>query len=150
LFNKEILIDLIKKSRILIGNKHEIDQIITKTGLNLEELIQHIDAIITTKGPEGSELIYKDNSNNIFKIEIPIATPKKIEDTTGAGDGYRAGILTGLSLNMTLIDSCRLGTIVGSFVVETTGAQTQNFNIQEVRKRFFNTFNYLPNELESV
>ncbi|MFX1386138.1 MAG: PfkB family carbohydrate kinase, partial [Promethearchaeota archaeon] len=95
-------------------------------------------------------LMYKDKNDKIFKIDIPIATPEKVVDTTGAGDGYRAGILTGLTLNMTLLDSCRLGAIIGSFVVETSGAQTQKFNIEKVRKRFFNSFNYIPPELEGI
>ena len=51
---------------------------------------------------------------------------------------------------MTLLDSCRLGAIIGSFVVETYGAQTQKFNIEKVRKRFYNTFGYIPLELERI
>ena len=107
-------------------------------------------AIITTKGAEGSELLYSDNLGKIYHIDIPISKPNKVEDTTGAGDGYRAGILTGLILNMTLLDSCRLGAIIGSFVVETKGAQTHSFDISMVRKRFYETFNYIPPELEGL
>ncbi len=150
LFPKELLINIVKKSRILIGNTHEVRQIKKKSGLNEEELIKYVKAIIITKGSEGSKLIYKDDKNKIFKIHIPIATPEKIIDTTGAGDGYRAGILTGLILDMTLLDSCRLGSIIGSFVVETSGAQTQKFDINKVRKRFFNTFGYIPPGLETI
>jgi len=150
LFPKELLINIVKRSRILIGNTHEVSQIKKKSGLNEEDLIKYVKAIIITKGSEGSELIYKDERNKIFKINIPIATPKKITDTTGAGDGYRAGILSGLILDMTLLDSCRLGSIIGSFVVETSGAQTQKFDINKVRKRFFNTFGYIPPELERI
>ena len=150
LFQKDSLINIIKKSEILIGNAHEIKQIKEKSGLTEENILEHIKAIIITKGSEGSILIYKNENNKIFKIKIPIATPAKIVDTTGAGDGYRAGILTGLTLDMTLLDSCRLGAIIGSFVVETSGAQTQKFNIDKVKKRFFNTFNYIPPELEKA
>lgn len=148
LFPKELLVDIIKKSEILIGNRYEINQIKKKTGLTENELIKYINAIIITQGSEGSELLYKDAKGKIFRVNIPIATPNKIEDTTGAGDGYRAGILTGLTLDMTLLDSCRLGAIIGSFVVETTGAQTQKFDIDNVRKRFFDTFGYIPQGLE--
>ncbi len=150
LFQRENLIDILKRSDILIGNNHEIRQIKERSGLAEESILEHVKAIIITKGSEGSELIYRDENNKIYKINIPIATPMKIEDTTGAGDGYRAGILTGLVLNMTILDSCRLGAIIGSFVVETTGAQTQIFNIEQVRKRFFNTFGYTPAELENI
>jgi adenosine kinase len=150
LFPKELLSGIIKKSEILIGNRYEIKQIINKMDIRKDELINYINALIITKGQEGSELVYKDASGKIYRINIPIAIPDKIEDTTGAGDGYRAGVLTGLTLDMTLLDSCRLGAIIGSFVVETYGAQTQKFNIEKVRKRFFNTFGYIPPELERI
>ncbi|NVM34177.1 MAG: hypothetical protein HWN81_01190 [Candidatus Lokiarchaeota archaeon] len=150
LFPKELLLDIIEKSEILIGNMYEINQIKHKIGVTEDELIKIINAVIITKGPEGSELIYKDVKEKIFRINIPIATPDKLEDTTGAGDGYRAGILTGLTLDMTLLDSCRLGAIIGSFVVETRGAQTQKFDIDKVRKRFFGLFGYIPPELERI
>ncbi|MFW9999876.1 MAG: PfkB family carbohydrate kinase [Candidatus Hermodarchaeota archaeon] len=150
LFEKENLINIIKKSDILIGNTHEIKQIKEKSELNEENILEYVKAIIITRGSEGSVLIYKDKNNKIFRINIPIATPEKIEDTTGAGDGYRAAILTGITLDMSLLDSCRLGAIIGSFVVETRGAQTQKFDINKVRKRFFNTFGYIPPELERL
>jgi len=150
LFLKDSLIEILNKSEILIGNNHEINQIKEKSELNEESILEHVRAIIKTKGSEGSELIYKDESNKIFKINISIATPKEVKDTTGAGDGYRAGILTGLILNMTILDSCRLGAIIGSFVVETNGAQTQVFNLEQVKKRFFITFGYTPAELEGI
>jgi len=150
LFTKMILLEIIKKSSILIGNTYEINQVQNKTEQTKTELMKYLNAIIITKGSEGSELIYKDNLGRIYNIIIPIANPNEVKDTTGAGDGYRAGILSGLILNMTLLDSCRLGSIIGSFVVETTGAQTQKFTIQDVKKRFFKTYAYIPPELESL
>ncbi|MFW9894655.1 MAG: PfkB family carbohydrate kinase, partial [Candidatus Thorarchaeota archaeon] len=148
LFQKEALIEVIKKSDILIGNTHEISQIKEKSNLSEESILEYVRAIITTKGSEGSELAYKDELDKVIKLQIPIATPLKVEDTTGAGDGYRAGLLTGFVLNMTLLDSCRLGAIIGSFVVETIGAQTQNFNFDQVKERFLDNFGYNPRELE--
>jgi len=150
LFPKNILIDIIKKSKMLIGNRYEIDQIKKKTELSEEELMQLVNAVITTKGADGSLLMYKDDSSKIHSFEIPISKPNIVEDTTGAGDGYRAGLLSGLILNMTLIDSCRLGSIVGSFVIETHGAQTHSYDINNIRKRFFDTFGYVPSELEPL
>ena len=64
-----------------------------------------------------------------------------------AGD---AGILTGMLLNMTLLDSCRLGSIIASFVVETNGAQTQIYQIKDIRTRFLKTYEYIPQELEGL
>jgi adenosine kinase len=121
-----------------------------KTDLDEQNILKLVKTIIKTKGLEGSELIYKSDSEKTFRVEIPIAKAEKVIDTTGAGDGYRAGILTGLILDMTLLDSCRLGSIVSSFVVETSGAQTQTYDIKNVRKRFLETYSYVPPELENL
>ena len=150
LFPKNILLDILKKSEILIGNSFEINQVMKKTDLDEQNILKLVKTIIKTKGSEGSELIYKSDSEKTFRVEIAIAKAEKIIDTTGAGDGYRAGILAGLILDMTLLDSCRLGSIVGSFVVETSGAQTQTYDIKNVRKRFLDTYSYVPPELENL
>lgn len=150
LFPKSILIETIRKSEILIGNRHEIRQMIEKSELSKEGIMKYVRAIITTKGEEGSELLYKDIEGRNYMVDIPIVLPEKINDTTGAGDGYRAGILTGLMLNLTLIDACRLGSVLASFVIETVGAQTHNYEISDVRKRFLDTYDYIPNELEGI
>lgn len=147
LFPKDLLAEVIKKTNILIGNQFEIKQIETKLETSVEDIIKQVKAIIITKGKEGSQLIYKDE-HRIYQIDIPICKPEKLIEPTGAGDGYRAGMLTGLSLDMTLIDSCRLGSVIGSFVVETSGPQTQYYQIKDVKKRFFENYGYLPQELE--
>ena len=149
LFSKNLLIKVVKQSDILIGNKFEVNKIQEKTEMTKEDLLEHSRAIITTLGEDGSELMY-NSENETYQTTIPIFKPKQIKDTTGAGDGYRAGILSGFMLNMTLLDSCRFGAIVASFVIETTGAQTHKYTISEVRKRFNETYNYIPAELEGI
>lgn len=150
LFPKDILVEIMEKSNILIGNKFEIEQIKNKIGADEEKLLELVNTVIITKGDKGSELIYKYDEGKKYNIDVPISQPKRIEDSTGAGDGYRAGLLTGLSLNMTLLDSCRLGAVIGSFVVETAGAQTQAYTLIDVKKRYFETYNYIPSELERL
>lgn len=150
LFPKDNLVDILKKSEILIGNSFEISQVMKKTDLDEQNILKLVKTIIKTKGSEGSELIFKTDSGELKRIEIPIAIPNKIADATGAGDGYRAGVLTGLILNMKHLDSCRLGSILGSFVVETNGAQTQIYNIKSVKTRFQKTYGYIPPELERI
>lgn len=148
LFPKERLLDVIKKANVLTSNKYENEKIKNTTELSDKELLKFVKAIIITKGADGSQLIFKDEKDKFYQVDIPICKPKRIGDPTGAGDGYRAGILTGLSLDMTLLDSCRLGSVIGSFVVETIGSQTQIYNIEDVRKRFLKTYEYIPQELK--
>ncbi len=150
LFPKELLLEIIKKSEILIGNIHELKQIKNKLNMDEHGLIGELHAIITTMGVEGSKLTYKDDNQKIHEILIPIAKPEKFSDSTGAGDGYRAGILTGLLLNMTLLDACRLGSVVSSFTIETIGAQTHSYTLTDVRKRYYETYHHVPPELEKI
>lgn len=150
LFSKDDLVEILEKSEILIGNKFEISQVIKKTGLDEQDILKLVNSIIKTKGSEGSELIYKTKSDELKTIEIPIAIPDDNVDPNGAGDAYRAGLLTGIILNMKLLDSCKLGSILGSLVVETSGAQTQIYDITIVKKRFAKTFGYVPSELENL
>ena len=150
LFSKANLLNILTKSEILIGNTYEINQVMSKTGMTEIDLLEHVSTIVKTKGSEGSEIITKTPSGKLESIEIPISNPNKVIDTTGAGDGYRAGFLSGLILNMSLKNACRLGSTVGSFVVETSGAQTQVYDIASVKKRFLNTFGYVPSEIENL
>jgi len=150
LFSKENLLSILTKSEILIGNKFEIKQVMSKTEMTEKDLLGYVNAIVKTKGSEGSELIKKTSSGNVESLEIPISKPTKYLDPNGAGDGYRAGILSGITFGMTLLDSCRLGSIVGSLVVETKGPQTQIYDIEGVRKRFLSTFGYIPSEIENL
>ncbi len=149
LFTKDLLLKILSMTEILIGNTYEINQMLEKAALSKIDILKDVKAIIMTKGADGSELMYKDQNEKIYEVDIPICKPQKeIADTTGAGDGYRAGILTGLSLDMTLLDSCRLGSVISSFVVETGGPQTQIFTLEDVKMRFFQTYEYTPQELE--
>jgi sugar/nucleoside kinase (ribokinase family) len=91
--------------------------------------------IIITKGERGSILYDKGQLH-----EIPIVSARRFVDPTGAGDGYRAGLLCGLANDLELIDACRLGAVVSSFVVGTIGAQTQRYSLEAVKRRFAETF----------
>ena len=150
LFSKENLLSILAKSEILIGNKYEINQVMRKTEMTEKDLLMYVKAIVKTKGSEGSELIKKAPSGDVESIEIPISNPTNFFDATGAGDGYRAGFLSGMTLEMTLLDSCRLGSIVGSLVVETNGPQTQIYDLASVKKRFLDTYGYIPSEIENL
>ncbi len=148
LFSKENLMQAIQRSEIIIGNNHEIGQIESKTSLSEEELLKSLKAIIITKGAEGSELILKEEGKTTTRISIPICKPNKVVDPTGAGDGYRGGLLSGLALNLSLVDSCRLGSVIGSFVVETYGGQSHKCNFSDISNRYSKSFGKIPTGLK--
>ena len=100
---------------------------------------QIVNDIIITLGAKGSKIC---NSNN--EIHIPVAKPKKVLDTTGAGDAYRAGLITGIYHSISLEDSCKLGSIVGSFAVESYEPQNQNYDYDDIKNRYEENFGKFP------
>jgi adenosine kinase len=130
-FTKEILEEILPNAFCVIGNEFEMKMIQEKLQCELESLLKMNSKIIITKGEKGST-IYENGK----KIEIPIVKPKGILDTTGAGDGYRAGLLYGLLKEMTLVDACKIGAVISSFVIETVGPQTQKYSMKNVQERY--------------
>ncbi|MBN2157394.1 MAG: hypothetical protein JW776_15215 [Candidatus Lokiarchaeota archaeon] len=134
-FSRESLLDLIPKSYLLIGNEYEINMILKIMNYTLKELLSLNSNLIITQGAKGSECHYQ---GNIY--QIPSCRPEKIMDPTGAGDGFRAGLLFGLAGGLLFENACKLGSVVGSFVVESLGPQSQQFTITDIHQRFQKNF----------
>lgn len=137
-FSKEFLIDLLENSSIIFMNKSESLAIQEITGYEIEHLFQKkAQCIIITKGTQGSDLYFQENT--IQKIAIPIV-PAEVEDLTGVGDAYIAGFLYGISKKKTYKESAQCGAVAASFVAEGTGclssvAQESNF-LERYQKNF--------------
>lgn len=118
-FSKEDLTECASLSDILISNDVEILRILKVHNLSINDLLDiGLDYVIETKGEKGST-IHSRKKN----INIPIIKPKKIVETTGAGDAYRAGLISGLLNDKNLVESCKLGAKVSSKCVESYGGQ---------------------------
>jgi adenosine kinase len=141
-FNGDQLKEMIKLSKLVICNEHEFKMILEKTGLTEKTIFNYTDTVIVTQGAKGSEIKRK---NEIIKI--PIVTPEKVVDPTGAGDGYRSGLLCALHQGLSVEYGCKVGACVGSFVVETQGGQTQMYSKDQFKERFEKTFGPLDLKL---
>lgn len=138
-FSGDQLLDMIKNSELMICNENEFSMILNKTGLNRESILDKIKTVIVTKGGKGSTIISKNGN-----INIPIVKPDKIIDPTGAGDGYRAGLLCALHQGLSLEEGCKIGATVGSFVVEVIGGQMHIFSRETFKQRYETTFGAFP------
>lgn len=138
-FSRDDLLEILKKSEYLILNESEFEILKKKTKLNEEQITELVNNIIVTFGAKGSEIYQIDE-----KITIPVAKPKKIIDTTGAGDAYRAGLLYGIFYNISLEDSCKLGSIIGSFAVESPEPQNQDYDFKDIKNRYEENFGKFP------
>jgi adenosine kinase len=127
--------DFIDKATWLTVNDYEWQLISDRTGKTKEEIATYLDALIITKGSEGS-LIYTDDE----VIHVPAAEPKELKDPTGCGDAYRAGLLYGLTNDLDWETTGRIASLMGAIKIEHQGTQNHYFEIEDFKKRFEESF----------
>ena len=123
----------------LIMNDYEQEMFLQKTGLDAGALTSLAQALIITKGEEGSELFAPEG----HAVILP-AKPLKVQDPTGAGDAYRAGLIKGLTLKLPWAAAALMGSTLASFAVELAGTQEHSFTLQEFRQRYLENFGTPP------
>jgi adenosine kinase len=123
----------------IIVNDYEMEMFHQKTGLGEGELQNLAQALIITKGEEGSELIVPKG-----REVIPPAKPLRVQDPTGAGDAYRAGLIKGLTLNLPWATAALLGSTLASFAVEQAGTQEHRFTLSDFQHRYQENFGTTP------
>jgi len=130
MLNPRDLVQAMDGCRVLICNDYELDLIISKTGLQKNDLLALSKTIIVTLGEAGSMIITSE-------CETPIATckPRQVLDPTGAGDSYRGGLLSGLVRGLDIFECARMGSTCASFAVECYGTQTYSFTPEDFQSR---------------
>ncbi|MEW5748100.1 MAG: carbohydrate kinase family protein [Candidatus Thermoplasmatota archaeon] len=104
-----------------------------KEYLNLEEdaeLLSYVKMLVVTMGGEGSRILTGDDDVLVGSIQ-----PDKVVDTTGAGDGFRAGFYAGLSKSLPMEECAWIGASTASFIVESVGAQSSLPSWDMVQRR---------------
>ena len=116
-FSKKILEKCASFCDIFIVNENEYAQ--AKKILKQDPTkVFNKKIIIKTLGEKGS-IIFQDKKIT----KVPAVHPKKVVDTTGAGDAYRAGLIFGLWKGFSLIKSCALGAKMAAKNIECLGCQ---------------------------
>ena len=118
LYSKENMEYILDNADFVFMNVHEYKRTIKLLKIDEEDFKKMVPTLVVTFGERGS-VIY----NNGKEIRIP-SIPTKVEDPTGAGDGYRAGFLTAYLKGYSLRDCGLIASAVASFVVEERGCQT--------------------------
>jgi adenosine kinase len=114
----------------LMMNTYEWQLIEERMGTSKEALLQKIPFIIITHGEEGF-FVYEPGTEKHY----PACTPDTIVNPTGAGDAFRAGVLTGLERGLDLAVSAQLGAALASKVVEVEGALLPSVDMAEISGR---------------
>lgn len=129
----------VQRAQYLALNDYEAKLMVSKTGRDLQWLAQRLKAVVVTLGAQGSR-IYADGGI----MEIPVAPARAVQDPTGCGDAYRAGLLYGISHGWDWPTTGRLGAVMGALKIEQAGAQRHTASRAQIGERFFEAFGYRP------
>jgi adenosine kinase len=118
-------------------NDYEWELLKDRTGWTEKEILSRVDALIVTLGGQGSVIYTKEK-----KYEIPPVKPKSVEDPTGCGDAYRAGLLYGLMHKLDWETTGRVASLMGSIKIEHQGPQNHKFTLEQFKRRFKAAFGH--------
>lgn len=135
MFDKDDLLKFIEQASWVTLNDYEAELLQERTGLSPHELTEHCEAVIITRGGEGSYIYTKEKRH-----EIPSAKVSAVVDPTGCGDAYRSGLLFGIMNKVDWEITGRIASLVGAIKIETHGTQNHNFTLTEFRERYRKTF----------
>jgi adenosine kinase len=137
MFSGEELMDFISMADYVAVNDYEARLLQDKTGQKMEDLAKLVQALVVTRGAEGS-YIYADGQ----RLDIPSVKADKVIDPTGCGDAYRAGLLFGIVNKLDWEDVGRLAGIMGSIKIAHSGAQNHRLTRDEIGELYGKHFGF--------
>ena len=135
LFSGEELRQFIEQANWVTVNDYEWHLLKSRTGWDEENVGEHVEALIVTRGGEGSTI-----RTGGERIEIPAVKPRSITDPTGCGDAYRAGLLFGLLRGCDWLTTGRAASLMGAIKIECHGTQNHRFTLDAFERRFQDSF----------
>ena len=116
-------------------NDYEWEVMQQKTGMTAADVVARVDALIVTRGAEGSMIYTKERT-----LTVPAVKARAVVDPTGCGDAYRAGLIHGLLRGLDWETTGRIAALMGSMKIESRGPQNHDFTNAEFEQRYQDTF----------
>ena len=135
MFNGDDLLRFTEQATWITLNDYEAQLFEERTGLSPHEIAERVEALIITRGGEGSYIYTAQR-----RIDIPAAAVATLSDPTGCGDAYRAGLLYGLMNDMDWETTGRIASLLGAIKIEKHGTQNHQFTRDEFDQRFQEAF----------
>jgi adenosine kinase len=123
---------LIAGATYLFMNEYELALAIQKTGWSDREILEKVQYRIVTLGSEGARV---ESMDGTF-IKVNCAQERARVDPTGVGDSFRSGFVAGLAWGLSLERCAQIGSMIATYVIETTGTQEYRFSAVEFAERF--------------
>ncbi len=118
-----------------VVNDYEWSLTLQRTGLSEAELGARCEAVIITKGEQGSTI-----RQGAREVEIPPVPAERVVDPTACGDAYRAGLLFGRAGGHDWEVAGRMGSLLGSLQVGIAGAQNLKLDLDEFGAHYAREF----------
>lgn len=139
MFNGDDLLEFMRLATYACFNDYEAKLLCDRTGRSIEQLATEVEALIVTKGGEGSEI-----HTGGQRIDIPVVQADAIVDPTGCGDAYRSGLLYGIAQGMDWLSTGRLAAVMGSIKIAHRGGQNHTPSREDIAARFSRAFGTAP------
>jgi adenosine kinase len=130
-FDRAELLGFIERSRWIAVNDYEAQLLRDRTGEDVTTLARRVDALIITRGAQGSVIMTGGR-----EIAIPSAGAEAVVDPTGCGDAYRAGLIHGLMQGLDWETTGRIASLLGAIKIAHAGTQNHGFTADEFSDRF--------------
>ena len=135
LFDRDELVELLEGADTYVVNDYEWSLTLETAGLGEDEIASRVGAVVVTRGEQGATL-----RTDGARFEVPAVKAREVVDPTGCGDAWRAGYLFGRLRGLSLEECARIGSLMGSLMVEREGTQTLSFRPDEFRARYEREF----------
>ena len=137
MFSGDELTVFIEQASYVTLNDYESQLTQERTQLTEGEIAERVNALIVTRGAEGSTVY-----TNGKKISIPVVAVTELNDPTGCGDAYRAGLIYGLMNDMDWETTCRIASLMGAIKIQHHGTQNHTFTFAAFSDQFKQQFGY--------
>ena len=135
MFSGDELLDFMGLADYACFNDYEARLLTDRTGRSLDQLAGEVNALVVTRGGEGST-IYADGQ----RLEIPCVQASAIVDPTGCGDAYRSGLLYGIANGLDWLTTGRLAAVMGAIKIAHRGGQSHQPSRAEIGAAYEQAF----------
>lgn len=135
MFSGPELLQMLEWATYLTLNDYEAELMQERTGLSLEQLACKVEALVVTRGGEGSS-IYANGQQH----QIPAVKADHLLDPTGCGDAYRAGLLYGIAKGWGWDKTGRLASLLGAIKIASRGGQNHHFSRETLAEHYQSAF----------
>jgi adenosine kinase len=135
MFDADELRRFIGQATWLASNDYEWELIAERTGMTVDDALEQLEAVVTTRGKEGSTIYTRGG-----QVDVPVVPVAEAKDPTGCGDAYRAGLLYGLANKLDWQTTGQIASLIGAMKIAEHGTQNHRFTIGQFRRRYRDEF----------